>query len=266
MPVRTPGTRVAYGSDSLQFGELRLPAEAGRAPVVVIIHGGCWFSPYASVRNSAPLAQALTDSGYATWNVEYRRYDQPGGGWPGTFLDVARGIDHLRVLARTHPVDTTRVVVIGHSAGGQLALWAASRKNLERTSSLYMNAPLAVHGVVSMGGITDLREYYTRQLETCGNPGVQSLLGAVPDSVPDRVRATSPIERVPLGVPTVLVAGERDRIATAASTAAYAAAARAAGDTVTVHMIPDEGHFEVVAPGRAASAKVITAVRALFAR
>lgn len=83
LPLRDNGMRIAYGSDSLQFGELRLPAGPGPHPLVIVLHGGCWYSPYASARNSAPLAEALTDAGVATWNVEYRRYDHSGGDGPG---------------------------------------------------------------------------------------------------------------------------------------------------------------------------------------
>ncbi|WP_396220693.1 alpha/beta hydrolase family protein, partial [Gemmatimonas sp.] len=107
VPLRDAGVRIAYGRDPLQFGELRLPSGASnsnRAPIAIVIHGGCWYSPYASVRNSAPLADALAQSGVATWNVEYRRYDHPGGGWTGTFRDVADGADYVRMLATLYPI------------------------------------------------------------------------------------------------------------------------------------------------------------------
>jgi acetyl esterase/lipase len=207
----------------------------------------------------------LADSGYATWNVEYRRYDHPGGGYPGTFVDIANAIDHLRVIARTNNIDTARVIVIGHSAGGQLALWSASRSRLARDNELRTtSSPLAVHAVVAMGPITDLREFQARQLRSCGNPGVESLLGGLPDSVPARLANTSPIERVPLRIPVTLIAGERDMIAPESSLNAYANAARARGDSVSMARIPAEGHFEVMAPGRAGAHAVLQAVRRML--
>jgi acetyl esterase/lipase len=267
VPLRDLGARIAYGRDSLQFGELRLPAGASndhRAPIAIIIHGGCWFSPYASVRNSAPLADALAQSGVATWNVEYRRYDNPGGGWPGTFRDVADAADYLRPLATRYPIDTTRIVIAGHSAGGHLALWLASRHALDRTSPLFGGTPLSVRGVVSIGGIADLREFYARERTTCGNPAVESLLGGTPDSVPARLREASPIERLPLGVPTVHLAGERDFIAPVAVRDAYVTAASARGDNARVITVVGDGHFEAMTPYKAAGRAVIDAIRGLL--
>ena len=266
IPVRDAGRRMRYGPDSLQFGELRLPPGAGPFPIAIVVHGGCWFSPYASVRNTAPLAQAIADAGIASWNVEYRRYDQPGGGWPGTFRDVAQAADYVRVLARRFPIDTTRLVAAGHSAGAHLALWLASRRTLDPASPLATGRPVALSGVVSIGGVADLREFYARERSTCGNPAVESLLGGVPDSVPDRVRDASPVERLPLRVPTVHVAGEHDRIAPRTVIDAYAAAARAQGDSVEVLIIPDDGHFEAITPTKASGQAVIDGVKRLAKR
>lgn len=257
-------TRIPYGRDSLQFGELRMPDGRGPFPVAIVIHGGCWFSPYASVRNTAALAEALTDAGVATWNVEYRRYDNAGGGWPGTFRDAADGADYVRTLAKTHNLDTTRVVVAGHSAGGHLALWLASRRTLGATSPLAGGTPLALTGVVSIGGIADLAEFYTREKDSCGNPAVESLLGDVPERVPDRVRDASPIARLPLRVPSAHIAGDRDLIAPATVRDAFLRAARAAGDSAWSITIPGGGHFESIAPKTASGRAVINAILSLL--
>ena len=268
MPLRRTGQRIAYGTDSLQFGELRLPDGAtatARAPIAVIIHGGCWLSRYASVRNSAPLADALAQQGIATWNVEYRRYDHPGGGWPGTFRDVADGADYVRSLARLYPIDTSRIVVAGHSAGGHLALWLASRRTLPRTSAVAGGAPLPLQGVVSIGGIADLREFYAREKSTCGNPAVESLLGGLPDLVPERLRDASPIERLPLGVPSVHIAGDRDFIAPEAVRDAFVRAARARGDSARTVTIVGDGHFEAMTPSKPSGRAVIDVIRGLLA-
>jgi acetyl esterase/lipase len=264
LPLRTAGTRIAYGRDSLQFGELRVPDGSGPFPIAIVIHGGCWYGPYASVRNGAPLADAITAEGVATWNIEYRRYDHPGGGWPGTFRDVGEAIDHVRTLARTHPIDTTRIVALGHSAGAQLAAWGATRGRLATGSALHAPDPLALSGVVSLGGVMDLRAFQTRQRQTCGNPAIESVLGGLPDAVPERYREVSPIERLPLGVPHAHIAGELDRIAPRAEIERFAANARAAGDTVTIEIVPQLGHHDVMAPRTDGGRAAIDAVRRLL--
>lgn len=264
LPVRSAGVRVAYGPDSLQFGDLRLPDGPGPFPVAIVIHGGCWYSPYANIRNAAPLADALRDRGIATWNLEYRRYDHPGGGWPGTFRDVAQGADHLRALAAAYPVDTSRVVAIGHSAGAQLGAWLATRGQLDATSPLHAPHPLRLTGVVALGGVMDMREFQARQRQTCGNPAIESVMGGLPDEVPERYREVSPIERLPLGVPHVHVAGALDRIAPRDVTEAFAAKARALGDSVRMVTVPALGHHDVMAPTTAGGAAAIDAVRRLL--
>lgn len=248
--LRHPAVRVAYGRDSLQFGDLRLPEGRGPFPVAILIHGGCYLSKYATLRNTGALADALTSAGVATWNVEYRRYDNPGGAWPGTFNDVASAADYLRILAKDHPLDLGRVITMGHSAGGQLALWLAAQAKHPAGSPLAREAPIKVSGVVALGPIVDMREYQTRELKSCGNPAIESVLGGLPDAVPDRVRQVSPIELLPLGVPTVLIAGDQDGIAPVSSLNAYATAARLKGDRVQIFTSPNEAHFDVLAPSR----------------
>ena len=260
---------VAYGADSLQFGELRLPAGRGPFPVAILMHGGCYFSKYATLRNTAALADALTSVGVATWNIEYRRYDNPGGGWPGTFADAAKATDYVRVLSKLHPLDLSRVITMGHSAGGQLALWLAARTPppttaVPRNSPLFRESPLPVHGVVALGPITDMREYQTRQKSSCGNTAIESVLGGLPADVPDRVALVSPIELLPLRVPTVLVAGDLDGIAPLQSLNAYATAARLKGDRVQVFTSPGDGHFDVLAPFRASGQAAVTQAKALL--
>lgn len=267
MRVRDDGVRVSYGQDSLQFGDLRMPhvARNAKVPLVILVHGGCWFSPYASLRNTAPLAQAITDAGVATWNIEYRRYDQPGGGWPGTFRDAADAADFVRTLATRYAIDTTRIVAAGHSAGGHLALWLATRRTLTAESPLAGGKPLALRGVVSIAGIADLREFYAREKSTCGNTAVESLLGGAPDDVQYRLRDASPIVRLPIGIPSIHIAGDRDFIAPTFVREAYATAARAKGDSVMIETIPNDGHFEAIAPMRAAGRAVIAAILRLLA-
>jgi acetyl esterase/lipase len=144
LPYNAPDLRVAYGRDSSQYGELRLPKRAGPHPVVVLIHGGCWKAAYGGSSQLGALADALAADGIATWNIEYRRLGQAGAGWPGTYLDVANAVDYLRTLARQYPLDLSRVVLVGPSAGGHLAMRAAARSRLPAQSPLYSADPLRV--------------------------------------------------------------------------------------------------------------------------
>ncbi len=250
LTLRDAGRRIAYGADSLNFGDLRLPPglKAGeRAPVAVVVHGGCWISSFADLRNTAALADALAAAGVATWNVEYRRADHPGGGWPGTFLDVSHATDYVRTLARQYPLDTTRVVAVGHSAGAHLALWLAGRRQLPPSSPVTVASPLALTGAVSLGGVTDLEEASVRVGGLCGS-GIAKVLGGPLAEHPDRVRLASPIRQLPLGVPTVHVSGEFDPISPDSVRRAYVQAATKAGDPVPVNVTTRGSHFEVIAP------------------
>ena len=152
LPSQASDQRAAYGADSSQYGELRVPSGVGPHPVAVLVHGGCFKAAYATARDLAPMGDALKADGIATWNIEYRRLGQPGGGWPGTYLDVGRAVDHLRAIGGKHNLDLGRVVLVGHSAGGHLAMWAAGRARVPATSSVYMRDPLPVRGDHHLAG------------------------------------------------------------------------------------------------------------------
>jgi acetyl esterase/lipase len=261
LPLPPADHRMAYGGDPSQFGELRLPSGAGPHPVAVVLHGGCWQSEY-DLGYITHLSAALTRSGVATWTPEYRRIGSTGGGWTATFDDASRATDHLRALADTHPLDLDRVVLVGHSAGGHLALWLAARRNLPRESPLHAPDPLPVAGVVALAGITDLRGYAAAS-GSC-NAAVPQLLGGTPDEVPERYGAASPIELLPLGVPQRLVHGALDPIVPLEQSERFAAGARAAGDDARVWAVEGAGHFDVVAPFAPAWARVEEAVLSLL--
>ena len=231
------GQRVPYGALAEQFGELRLPAGRGPHPVAVIIHGGCWYSEY-DLTHVAGFAEALNGLGFATWAIEYRRVGGAGGGFPGTFEDVAAAADFLQTLARTHPLDLTRVVVVGHSAGGQLALWLAARGEAAAGG-----APLRLRGVVSLAGVTDMKKFGPR----C-NGAAAKLLGGSFDEVPDRYKLTSPVELLPARVPVRLVHGAADQIVPVEMGREYEAAARRGGGDVELTVVGGAGHFELIAP------------------
>jgi metallo-beta-lactamase class B len=248
LPSKPADAREAYGSDAEQFGELRLPAGPGPHPVAVVIHGGCWISTFATLQSTAAMADSLRDAGLATWNVEYRRADQPSGGWPGTFADVSAAVDHLRVLATKYPLDLERVVFTGHSAGAHLALWAAARRKLPSDSGLRTALPVSPRAVVAIGGPGDITDFATYDERICGSDVIDRLMGATAAQAPDRYRQASPVELLPLGVRQVLAVGDSDGVMPERARSAYAAAARAAGDDVDVVVVPDAGHFEVIAP------------------
>ena len=253
---------IEYGTDVLQFGELRLPSGKDSVPLIVLIHGGCWRAQY-DLKHVAAASAALVKEGIATWTIEYRRVGDPGGGWPGTFDDISRAVDHVRALAMQFPrIDTARVVLMGHSAGGQLALWAASRRQNEMTGLFRSSRPpLSIAGVVSLAGITDLAEYGA--VPGGCNGAVTPLLGGTPATVPERYRAVSPVERVPIGVPVYLIHGEADPIVPLAQSRKFAARNHAAGGVTEVDAIPGAGHFDLVAPQAEAWATVLRVVHAL---
>lgn len=262
MPLPPAGERVKYGDLRQQFGELRLPQGDGPFPVVVVIHGGCWQASFDYVYMTR-LAAWLTERGVATWTIEYRRLGDDGGGWPGTFQDVAVAADALRDLPTKSRLDLQRVYAAGHSAGGQLALWLASRSKLPRDSELFRENPLPIRGVLGLAAITDLAQYRIGPEKSC-HSSVEPLLGGTPDSVARRYAETSPIERLPLATRQVFVQGEKDPIVSAASVRKYAAAAKEAGDHADVLSVPTAGHFETSVPVATTEAALAEALQLLL--
>lgn len=257
-----PDHTIAYGPGPLQFGNLRLPKRPGPHPVVLFIHGGCWLSQY-DIAHAAAFEQALADSGFAVWSLEYRRVGNEGGGWPGTFADIAQGADFLRELATRYALDLNRVIASGHSAGGHFALWLAARTKIPRASPLLAADPLVVHGVLSLAPAPDLEGLHASGV--CGNV-INRLMGGSPAENPDRYAAASPMQLVPIAVPQVHVIGALDRN-WAPIGRAYLARARAAGDT-TVQSVeaPDAGHFDLLAPTTTTWPIVINALKQLVTR
>lgn len=246
MPLPPAGERIAYGSDARQFGELRVPSGKGPFPVIVLVHGGCWQASFDYVYITR-LGAWFARHGVASWTIEYRRLGDKGGGWPGTFLDVAQAADFLRQVARTHPIDVKRSFAAGHSAGGQLALWLASRGKLPADSELFRSDPLPIRGVLGLAAITDLATYRIGLPDSC-NSAVDPLLGGSPIRFPRRYAQTSPRQRLPLGTPQFFIQGERDPIVDPASVRRYVAAATRAGDRAVISTLSAAGHFEASVP------------------
>ena len=215
IPSDPPDRRLTYGDAPSQFGELRVPSGRGPHSIVVMIRGGCWKEPYAGRRDLGPLGDALKADGIATWNIEYRRLYELGSGWPGTYLDVGRALDRLREDSPEYGLDLSRVVVVGHSAGGHLAMWAAARGKLPRESQLYVANPLPVRGVVNLAVTMDMTDNISNMEALCGDNVVRGMLGGTPHSVPERHAQASVMSLVPLGVRQVLIWGEHERVRSA---------------------------------------------------
>ena len=263
-PYPSPDHRLAYGPDSSQIGELRIPSGRGPHPVAVLVHGGCFKAAYASLRDLAAFGAALKADGIATWNVEYRRVGQSGGGWPGTYLDVGSAVDHLRTIAKQHDLDLGRVVVVGHSAGGHLAQWTGTRGRLPADSPLRVADPLVPRGVVNLAGPIDMTANIEGYQALCRDSVITSLLGGTPATVPDRYAQVSAIRMLPLGVPQVIVVGSHEEFVPLPLVRTYEAAARQAGDSVRVVLIDGAGHFEIASPRAFSWPRVRTAIRALL--
>ena len=266
----TTPVRLAYGPEYLQFGELYLPERAGPYPVIPLIHGGYWRARYdLTLMNE--LAEDLALRGYAAWNIEYRRIGDKGGGWPGTFLDVARAVDYVRVLAPRYQLDLQRVVPIGHSAGGHLAFWLAARSRIPTNSPLAGSSiaaregeqatPLLLAGAISLAGVLDLETAWKLHLS---NDAVVELLGATFPDAPERYAEASPATMLPPGIPQILIHGTRDTNVPIEISRAYAAAAQSPGDPVTYLELEGIDHFDVIDPRSTAWEKTIEALQQLL--
>ncbi|CAN5346543.1 alpha/beta hydrolase [soil metagenome] len=262
LPMPPPGQRIAYGEGPQQFGELRIPEGRGPFPVIVLIHGGCWLNAF-DYQYITRLAAWFSLHGVATWTIEYRRIGDAGAGWPGTFADAAKATDFVRQLAKQHPLDATRTFAAGHSAGGQLALWLASRGKLPADSVLHARAPLPIRGVLGLAAITDMARYRIGPADSC-HSAVDAVLGGDPATVPQRYAQTSPAQRLPLGVPQVFIQGERDPIVDAASVRDYVERATRAGDHAIVLPLPLAGHFESSVPIPQTEPSLVEALRILL--
>jgi len=248
-PRPQPDATVSYGTDSMQKVDVWLPRSAGPHPVVVMVHGGCWTTAIADRKLMNWVADDLRRSGVAVWNIDYRGVDRAGGGYPGTFADAAAATDQLLASAATYKLDTSRVVAVGHSAGGHLALWLAARSRLPKGSPLYRAHPITIAHVVSLGGLPDLEATANSPDNGCGTEVVGKLVGS---GRADVYAETSVPRLLPLGVPQDLVNGREDRIIPFRLATGYIAKARAAGDTATLHLVPRTGHVELVTPDTAA--------------
>ncbi len=220
-------TTHAYGALPEQVADLRLPERDGLRPVVVLLHGGFWRAQWTRELMAA-LAVDLTRAGWATWNVEYRGVGA-GGGVPETLDDVLAAFDMLATIAA--PVDLTRVTALGHSAGGQLALWLAAQRDLQLT--------------VALAGVSCLAEGARLGI---GAHAVRDFCGGLPDDVPQAYALADPVAHLPLGVPQLLVHGDRDDRVPIELARMWVTRSHDAGDTCELLILPGVEHFALIDP------------------
>lgn len=218
---------ISYGDDKSQFGRLHRSKEPNSKGTVVVIHGGFWRSAY-DLSLGEELATDLARRGWDAWNLEYRRVGD-GGGWPETFEDVAAGIDKL---ADIDGLDLDRVVTLGHSAGGHLAAWSASRPD----------PGVAVTAVISQAGVLDLIACDRAGL---GGGAVRELLGGSPSDHPQRYRLADPMQQLPLDLPVWCIHGNGDRNVPPSQSRDYVERATSLGTQATLIEI-DGDHFTLI--------------------
>lgn len=240
--------RIAYGGDPNQFGDLRLPKTKGPFPVVVNLHGGFWRAQY-DLAHAGHLCAALTELGIATWNVEYRRVGNQGGGWPGTLEDVVSAYRFLPQMKKHHPVDASRVLVMGHSAGGQLALCMTAHEP-------------SIRRAIALAGVLDLERAYQLHLS---NDAVVEFLGGTPNMVAEHYQEADPARLpIPKARQSVLC-GSADDIVPPDFSRKYAEGKKKLGEDVSVVEIAKADHFDLIDPRSAAWKQVAQSVQTLLA-
>ena len=247
-----PTSTLSYAAGGDHVGDLRLPDGNGPFPVAVLIHGGFWRHHWTRDSTGA-IAVDLTDRGWATWNIEYRRVGM-GGGFPNTLQDVAAAVDHLDELAADHRLDLSRVVVLGHSAGGQLALWAAERHRLREDDPGADPRVLPI-AAVSLAGVTDLAVGESSNL---GDGAVAGFLGN--SGRDEAYRVASPIALLPADRPHIIVHGTKDDRVPLSYAKSYVETAKRPGTKVELLQIDGADHFDPISPTSTAWAAVIARI------
>lgn len=250
--------KIPYGSDESQYGELYLPSGTRRAGTIVVIHGGLWRAEYGADLGGA-ISNDLARRGWATWNLEYRRVGN-GGGWPQTFTDVAAGVDHLRKIPGERRLDLSKVVVVGHSAGGHLAAWLAGRSKLTNGAP-GTDPDVRVSGVVSQAGLVALTDAAEKGI---GASAVPDLMGDLPNEVDARYAIGDPLRQLPIGVPVRCVHSRSDQTVPFEQSSRYVQAARAAGDDARLIEVPGD-HFALIDPESPDWAKIVDLLPGLLA-
>lgn len=253
--------RVYYGNDSLQYGDIRIPQGSTSAPLIVVVHGGAWLKEY-TLDYMNPFCKALTKAGFITWNLEYRRIGDEGGGYPGTFTDIASAMDCIPTLTTLEHlkgrIDFNAIILLGHSAGGHLAVWAGSRSHIPQNHILGAANPLPIRGVVSLAGVLDLQEAFESGL---AEGAVRQLLAPyAPDAL---YPVVSPFAMVPADVPVMIIHGIDDMEVPLSASKAYAQKVRALNGAITCTTVHNTDHFSLTDPYGPAWKEILHAVTTL---
>ena len=253
--------RTSYGEDPSQFAELRFPTGKGPFPLLFVVHGGFWQSRY-DLWHTGHLCAALTSKGIISCNIEYRRIGNAGGGWPGTFKDINLATHRIVEITSSDPrFDHARTAILGHSAGGHLALWLAGSHRISEGSPIHLDQKQAVTKAISLAGVSDLRLAWKQRL---GHGIVTRLMGGTPNEVPDRYDACSPIELLPTGASQALIHGTDDDTVPVSQSEAYVEKAERLGDWPILVKLNGVGHYELIDPESEGWPQVVRAVLSLL--
>lgn len=262
-PPPSIGEKIFYDRSPEQFGHLSLPStplsDQALMPTIVLIHGGYWRAKY-NLDYMGFACEALNRQGYITWNLEYRRVGQEGGGWPGSYYDVVEGLNFLDELSASVPIDTSRIVVLGHSAGGHLALLLARDRQEEMDHSL--KAHIGVLGIIALAPICDLFEAYHRGLS---NGAVREFLASDPVKSCSYFRQASPRHSLPLGLPVTLIHGSEDKDVPFDITHQFYKDACPTSEIDLIHL-EHGNHFSLVNPESRDWREVSNAIKAFYVR
>lgn len=255
-PQQPADYRFQYGPHLYQFGDLRLPPGSGRKSVIVLLHGGCWSAAYG-LHLMGGAAERLTELGYATWNVEFRRVGQRGVFWPATFRDVELAISYVDNLASRFNLAAASIVLMGHSSGGHLALWSAHSPEFLRG-----HPRLGIRGVLALAPVTNLVQSAVDEPQPC-HEQVEGLMGGPYGGNEDRYHSASPVHMPATQVDVFVISGRRDEIVPVANVEAYVNASRDKGMEVRHLTLDGSGHFEMISPGTEAWDEIESAITRL---
>jgi acetyl esterase/lipase len=246
LPVKNQGMKLAYGTAALQFGLLFLPETSAGAkpPLVIFVHGGCWLNAY-DIEHSKALSLALTEAGYAVWSLEYRRVGDEGGGWPGSFNDIVQGIHYAQAQFEPYGVDVNRIALMGHSAGGQLALLAGKELAGDKKAT-------QIQAVIGLAAITDMASY-AKGSNSCQS-ATAKFIGASPDQAPALYQQASPSLHK-AHPKTLLLQGSADQIVPTT---------QATDSGMPYRMVEKAGHFDWIHPQSAAYPQLILTLQELL--
>ncbi|BBF42507.1 putative lipase/esterase [Lachnospiraceae bacterium KM106-2] len=252
-----------YGDHPSQFGILRLPDVEGKCPVVVTLHGGFWKDKYG-LEQLTSLDEDLNKRGYATWNIEYRRIGETGGGWKGTFHDVVAAVNYLSQIGTKYQLDLERVVAVGHSAGGHLAFYLASRLKKGKQDQTEDILQIPLKGVISLAGVLNLEKMW--QTDCCNhvNSSVFDLIGGTPTEFPERYHMASPIHRLPLNIHQVIIHGEEDQDVPIEISLDYYQKGIEFEDEIDLRIIPKADHFVLIEPQSEAWLTVVKSIEEIL--